>query len=168
MVIEAVKKSKYSKKIQLVLAGIGPMDEAYRKMAEGMPNPVIFNFYNHNDLKDLYAQSDLYVHASDVEIEALSCMEAFATGLVPVISNSVERSATPQFALDERSLFLPGNSDDLAVKIDYWIEHEEERKRMELEYAELGKKYALDKCVLEMIDMFNDAIKYYGKKSKQA
>ena len=32
--------------------------------------------------------SDLYVHAADVEIEAMSCMEAFAGGLVPVIANS--------------------------------------------------------------------------------
>ena len=67
--------------------------------------------------------SDLYVHAADAEIEAIACIEAFSSGLVPVIANS-PKSATPQFALDERSLFEAGNPKDLADKIDYWIEHE--------------------------------------------
>lgn len=53
-------------------------------------------------------------------------MEALACGLVPVIANS-PLSATPQFALDDRSLFQAGNAGDLADKIDYWIEHPEER-----------------------------------------
>lgn len=63
----------------------------------------------------------------DAEIEAISCMEAFASGLVPVIANSA-KSATPQFALDERSLFTAGDSGDLTQKIDYWLEHEDERR----------------------------------------
>ena len=46
----------------------------------------------------------------------MSCMEAFAGGLVPAIANS-PKSATPQFALDERSLFPAGDSAALAEKI---------------------------------------------------
>ena len=71
--------------------------------------------------------ADLYVHTSDAEIEAMSCMEAFACGLVPVIADS-PRSATPQFALDERSLFPAGDTDALAERIDWWIEHPAERQ----------------------------------------
>ena len=63
---------------------------------------------------------DLYIHASDAEIEGISCMEALACGLVPVISDS-ERSATNQYALDERSLFKAGDAGSLAEKIDYWV-----------------------------------------------
>ncbi len=165
ILIDAIRKSKYSSKIQLVLAGKGPLDSVYKKRAEGMPNPVIFRFFSQEELKELYGQTDLYIHTSDAEFEAQSCMEAFATGLVPIISNSVERSATPQFALDERSLFLPGNSDDLAKKIDYWIEHEKERKEMELQYVELGKKYHIANCVTKMEEMFNDALKFYSSKN---
>ena len=84
-------------------------------------------------------------------------MEAFAGGLVPVIANS-PKSATPQFALDERSLFQAGNSADLAEKIDYWIEHEDERREMELRYSELGKRYSLDGCVRQAEEMFEQAI----------
>lgn len=158
LIIKAVKKSKYEKDIQIFLAGQGPVEKEYRKLAEGLTNPIMMHFLTKDQLKDLFSQTDLYIHASDAEIEAMSCMEAFASGLVPVISNS-KRSATPQFALDERSLFEAGNSSDLAAKIDYWFEHPKERKEMEIKYAESAKKYALEECVNQMEKMFNDAIK---------
>ena len=101
--------------------------------------------------------ADLYVHTSDAEIEAMSCMEAFACGLVPVIANS-PRSATPQFALDERSLFPAGDSDTLARRIDWWIEHPKERKEMELRYAEPAKQYALEESIKKTEEMFRMAI----------
>lgn len=158
LIIDAVKKSAHEKEIQLFLAGQGPVEEEYRKRAEGLTNPIIMRFLTKDQLISLFGQTDLYIHASDAEIEAMSCMEAFASGLVPVISDS-SRSATPQFALDERSLFTAGDSSDLAKKIDYWFEHEKERREMETKYAEHAKKYALEKCVLQMEEMFRDAIR---------
>lgn len=158
VLIEAVRKSKHSAEIQLYLAGQGPVHDEYAKLGSTLPNPVIMKFHTCDELIQLFGESDLYVHASDADIEAISCMEAFASGLVPVIANS-PRSATPQFALDERSLFKAGDSSDLAAKIDWWFEHEEERKKMEYLYAEEAKDYALDKCVDKMLDMFSDEIK---------
>lgn len=157
VLIDAVAKSKYADKIQLVLAGQGPKKEAYLTQAQKLPNSIEIRFFQKSELLDMIAMSDLYVHASDMEIEAMSCMEAFAGGLVPIIANS-KKSATPQFALDDRSLFEAGNSDDLAKKIDYWIEHEDERKKMEISYSELGKKYNLEECVRQAEEMFQEAI----------
>ena len=122
-----------------------------------LANPIIIQFFNKPELIQLLGYCDLYVHAADVEIEAMSCMEAFASGLVPVIANSCN-SATPQFALDERSLFEADNSKDLAEKIDWWIEHPVEREQMELRYAELGKQYALEDCVRQAEAMFEQAV----------
>ena len=72
-------------------------------------------------------------------------------------SNS-PRSATPQFALDERSLFKPGDSSDLAAKIDWWLSNEDERKRMERLYAQEADLYRIDDCVKQMEQMFTDEI----------
>ena len=155
--IDAVKKSRYADKIQLILAGNGPRKTDLINRSEGLKNPIIINFYNKNDLLNIIAQSDLYVHASDMEIEAMSCMEAFAGGLVPIIANS-KKSATPQFALDDRSLFNAGDSSDLAQKIDYWYENDSERCVMGREYVKLGQKYDLDSCVLAAEKMFFEAI----------
>ncbi len=157
VLIDAINKSKYSDKIQLIIAGQGPRKEQILKQSKSLKNPAIINFYTHEELLDVIAMSDLYVHPAQVEIEAMSCMEAFAGGLVPVIANS-KKSATPQFALDERSLFETGNSDELAQKIDYWIEHEQERMEMEYKYSASAQKYKLEECVFKAEEMFEMAI----------
>jgi len=157
VLIEAVSLTKHREKIQLMFAGQGPRKEYILKLAKKLCVPVNIDFYSKNDLIELISMSDLYVHSSDAEIEAISCMEAFAGGLVPIIANS-KKSATVQFALDERSLFEAGNPIELASKIDYWLENEQERKKMEVIYSKSAKKYELDKCVRELERMFVDAI----------
>jgi glycosyltransferase involved in cell wall biosynthesis len=149
--------SKYADRIQLVFAGKGPKYDEYVEMGKQLPNPPQFVFLTKDELIHLLAQTDLYVHASDMESEAISCIEAFATGLVPVIANS-EDSATPQFALDGRSLFAPGRPKDLARAIDWWLDHPEEKERMEHEYAEAAKQYNIDESVRRCEGMFREAI----------
>jgi len=157
VIINAAAMSKYADKIQLVFAGKGPLHDEYVKLGEKLKNPPQFVFLSKPELINLLAQTDLYVHASDMESEAISCIEAFATGLVPVIANS-EVSATPQFALDGRSLFVPGWPKDLARAIDWWLDHPEEKARMELEYAEFAKRYNIDESVRQCEEMFREAI----------
>ena len=156
VLIRAIAQSKYKDRITLMLAGQGPRKERLLRLAKKEKINMKIDFYKKEDLLRLIEICDLYVHAADMEIEAMSCMEAFSAGLVPVISNSV-RSATPQFALDERSLFEAGSSADLARKIDYWLEHEEEKKQMELAYSKSAQKYNLDDCVRAAEQMFADA-----------
>ena len=157
LLIEACTKSKYASRIQLILAGKGPLEHKYRKLAEQLANPIVMEFYTPERLLKILHMADLYVHTSDAEIEAMSCMEAFACGLVPIIADS-ERSATPQFALDDRSLFPAGDAAALTTKIDYWIEHPEERILMEQRYAEHAKNYSLEASICQAEDMFQQAI----------
>ena len=157
VIINAVNYSKYADRIQLVFAGKGPQYEKYVKLGEKLANPPQFLYVKQEELIKLLLQCDLYVHASDMESEAISCIEAFATGLVPVIANS-ELSATPQFALDERSLFLPGNPKDLARAIDYWLDNPKERENMEKTYVKAAKKYSLAISVRKFEEMLNEEI----------
>lgn len=157
IIIRAAHKSKYKDKITVMLAGQGPRREKLEELARLLEVNLVIDFYPKDKLIDLISYCDLYVHAASAEIEAMSCMEAFAGGLVPVISNS-PKSATPQFALDDRSLFRVGSPNDLALKMDYWLEHPEERKKSELLYAESAKKYNLDECVRQVEEMFAEAI----------
>ena len=114
---------------------------------------MTFGFYKQEELRNLLWQADLYVHAADVEIEAIACLEAMACGKVPVISDS-KKSATRQFALDERSLFRHGSSRDLAQKIEYWIEHPEERRAMEERYYQRSRIFRLEYSVKKAERMF--------------
>lgn len=157
VLIDAISKSKYENKIQLVLAGKGPKENSYKNLGKKLTNTPIMEFYTKEDLITLLSYTDLYVHAADAEIEAISCIEAFACGLVPIIANS-SNSATPQFALNENSLFEAGNSEDLAKKIDYWIENPIEKKQMEIEYSKSAEKYRLSNSIKQIERMFEDAI----------
>lgn len=162
ILINAVTHSKYGDRIQLIFAGTGPTDKMLHRLGKKLNHPPIFGYYDQQELMDKLAQSDLYVHASDMESEAISCIEAFATGLVPVISDS-ELSATKQFALDERSLFQAGSPEDLARKIDYWLDNPEEKARMEKVYAESAKNYDIEHSVALFEEMLLEAIEDHKK-----
>jgi 1-acyl-sn-glycerol-3-phosphate acyltransferase len=156
VLIKAIKDSRYESRIQLHLAGAGPREGYLRRLAKSLTNQATFGFYRQEELINLIHSCDLYVHAADVEIEAIACLEAIACGKVPIISDS-RKSATGQFALDERSLFKAGSSRDLAQKIDYWIEHPEERRAMESAYAERAQVYRLDYSIRKAEQMFDAA-----------
>lgn len=167
VIIRAVAKSKYKDKIILRLAGKGPLEKKLRKLAARLNVRAEFGFYDQPSLINVLRSSHLYIHAAEIEIEGISCIEAVACGTVPIISDS-KRSAAGQFALDDRSLFKNGNSDDLAAKIDYYAEHESERAAMESEYAELGKKYSLNRSVSLAEDMFIQSIRDHRVKTVHA
>lgn len=157
VLINAVRHSRYADKIQLAFAGRGPKYDEYVALGENLPNKPIFLYLTKDELIHHLGMTDLYVHASDMESEAISCIEAFATGLVPVIANS-ELSATPQFALDGRSLFMPGNPKDLARAIDYWLDHPNEKKFMSELYYQSAKQYTLTNSVSKFEKMLQEEI----------
>ena len=167
VIIRAVRKSKYADRIQIVFAGKGPLERFYKRLGRRLKNPPMFVYLNRQELLNLLAATDVYVHASDMESEAISCIEAFATGLVPVISDS-RKSATKQFAIDSRSLFKAGSPKDLAQKIDYWLDNPEEKKRMEAAYAKQGLDYTLEASVRKCVKMFEDAIEANRRKPAAA
>ena len=157
VLIDACAQCRHKDEIQVILAGKGPLEKRYRRLAEKLPNPIVMEFYEPSRLLEILHMADLYVHTSDAEIEAMSCMEAFACGLVPIIADS-PRSATPQFALDGRSLFPAGDPAALAEKIDWWFEHPEEREKMGKRYAEHAGQYALSRSIEQTEEMFRQAI----------
>lgn len=166
ILIEAIGKSKYNKDIQLILCGKGPWKNALQKLSnKHLANPVKFQFLPQPELLNVINYSDLYVHASDAEIEAISCMEAFTCGLVPIISNS-EYTATKQFAQDPHCLFEKGNSDSLREQIDYFYEHPEIKAELSKKYIEYAKQYALDYCVTALEKVFEKAIEENSEKKK--
>lgn len=97
-----------------------------------------------------------------MEIEGLSCLEALRSGAVPVIAEGPQ-VATSQFALDEHSKFPVKDARALAERIDWWIEHPQERARMSLKYAESVKDYDITKSTDAIIKMYRDAIEQNSK-----
>ena len=134
LLLEGVQKSSHRDQIRLILAGAGPLQKRVEKYAKhlGIVAPHI-EFYSRKELVRVINYADLYCHPAEIEIEAISCLEAIRCGLVPVISDS-PRSATKCFALDERNLFHYNDPEDLAKKIDFWIEHPELKEEYSQRY----------------------------------
>lgn len=166
VLIRAVAESKYKDKIQLVFCGKGPWGKYLSKLdAKLSTNPSIFKFCSQEELIDTINYSDLYVHSSDIDIEAIGCIEAFSCGLVPIISNN-KLVATKQFALSENCLFESGKPNDLAKKIDFMFENPDEMKKLKQMYIESANQYKINSCVEQMENMFNQTIEDFKKKQK--
>lgn len=158
LIIKAIGSSKYNSKIQLILCGQGPNKNTLKKLSDKkLVNPAIFKFVKQEELIDIINYSDLYVHSSDAEIEAIACIEAFTCGLVPVISDS-PISATNQFAIGENNLFKHGDYKSLKNKIEYWYEHPKEKELESRKYVEYSKKFQIEKEVDKLERVFFKAI----------
>ena len=160
----AVKRSKYEDKIQIMLTGDGPRRKSLIKLAERLKftNPIIQKLYKHEELNTALWCGDLYVHTSIVEIEAISCLEAIACGMVPVIADS-KKSATRKFALDDRCKYQSKNIDDLTKHIEYWYEHQDEMDEMRTKYSEFIKQFDFVKCMDNMEKMLVEVKEKYNK-----
>lgn len=156
--IDGVKFSKYRDKIQLIFAGDGPLREKMEKKTKNWKNKPVFGFHSHEELLNMLCYSDLYCHVSTIDLEAISALEAIATGLTPILSDS-KKAAIRYFALDPHNLFRHGSSLDLGHKIDYWIEHPEEKKQNSLAYQGFSKRFDFDHCMDEMERMFLETVK---------
>ncbi len=159
LIIRACAESKYNSRIQLILCGQGPAKKRYEKLAKkvGLANPLMIKFCTKEELREILNYSDIYVHASDYEIEGISCIEAFACGAVPVISDS-PLSATSGFCIDPRLLFKHGIYKSLKHRIDFLIENPKYKEKLSKMYVASAKNFALPLMVTKMEEMFADAI----------
>ena len=156
VLIRAVAKSRYKNKILLTFAGRGPLEEKLKEEAKVLPVPPVFGFFGREEMPAVDNSADLYVHAAEYEAEGIGCLEALACGVVPVI-NDAPKSATKFYAIDEKSLFKCNDSDDLAAKIDWWIEHPEIKAEYSEKYARMSdEKFRRSVCMKRMEEMLSE------------
>lgn len=161
--IKAMRYSRHSTEIQLHFAGKGAGLRKFERMCSELlekgilKHPAIFGFYGSKKLMEISRDAYLYIHCANIEVEGLSCLEAMGQGAVPVIAEA-PLAATSSFALCEQSRYKFGDSRALASRIDWWIEHPEERQRMSLEYAESARTHSLQNSAAKLIEMYNQAL----------
>jgi len=158
VLLNAVALSRYKDSIHLILAGSGPDRKKLDRLIKKLKIDVEIGFFKREDLNRIINYSDLYCHPAEIEIESIACIEAISCGLVPVIANS-PRCATKYFAIDEKSLFENKNPSSMAEKIDYWIEHPEEKEEYSKKYLETAGKLDQEACMDDMEKMLLSVIK---------
>lgn len=156
--IKAVSRSPMRSDIKLYFAGCGPKQRKLARLAKRKGVDADFHFYSREELLRVLHGADLYVHTAVVEIEAISCLEAIVSGLVPIICNS-ERSATRNFAIGEHCLFKEGSSKDLAEKIAFFYRNPERIAEYRRKYASFRDRYRQKDCMKRMEEMLREAAK---------
>jgi len=160
VLLKAIAKSKYNDKIQLIMAGQGPLIGKIKKYAnKHLKNQPIIKYFTREEMINLLNFADLYCHPAEVELEGIACLEAVVCGLVPIVSDS-DRSATSNFALTDSNIFKNRNYSELAQKIDYFIENDDEKAKLKQKYLEFGVRFDQDECMNKMEEMFIDVINH--------
>lgn len=142
------------------------MREQLEKQAEELPIKPRFGFVDRDKMPDLLRSCYLYVHAAEIEAEGISCLEAISCGVVPIINNS-PRCATKSYAVDANNTFEDNDSDDLAAKIDWWIDHREEYLANRQKYIEMSANlFSRQKCMEQMEQMLIETATRFAPQDK--
>ncbi len=158
ILLKAIAHSKYNDKIQLIMAGQGPLLNRIKRYAKHhLANQPIIRYFSRGEMIDVLNFSDLYCHPAEVELEGIACLEACVCGLVPIVSDS-PRAATKNFALTDKNIFKNKDFIDLKDKIEYFIEHPSEKQSIREEYLKYGKTFDLTSCMEKMEKMFQEVI----------
>jgi 1,2-diacylglycerol 3-alpha-glucosyltransferase len=157
LLIDGVLKSKYKDNIQLLLCGKGEDSEKLKERGKELPVEPLVRYISMEEKLRYLNTADLYLHASVVELESLSCLESIGCGLPCLIGDS-PYSAARQFALDDRFLFKMDDSDSLAAKIDHLYEQKEALKAMKSDILVLAEKYRFSKCMDQMEDLYSEIL----------
>ncbi len=144
--------------VRLRLVGDGPDSRQLQELAGqmGIAGRVVFEGWkNQDDLRRLYAGSDLCVLSSFSEGVPVVLMEAMATG-VPCVAPRI--TGIPELVRDgvEGLLVTPANPADLAAAIGSLMDKPELRRQMASRSRErIADRYELRKNVLQLSNLFN-------------
>ena len=153
--------SKGISNVKLYIVGKGPLEkrlivQAKRLGIYGKLN--IMEISGSEELAQIYAASDIFVFPSYYEGFGIVILEAMACG-IPAISSNI--SAIPEVVINNKTgcLVEPGNSNDLALKIEYLIKNKDLCIKMGKESRiTVLAKYDWDIIARSTIAIFNKVV----------
>jgi 1,2-diacylglycerol 3-alpha-glucosyltransferase len=157
VILEAVRLSRHRDRIRLVLAGSGPRESELKQLAQGLPNGAEIGFLPREALLERFAEADLFIHASEVELEGMAVLEAMSAGLPALIADAHE-SAASRFALNEDFRFPTGNAAALSAKIDALIDDRAKLEAARAAYRVRAEQFDFNVSVEKMVDVYRSVI----------
>ena len=150
--IDAVQRSRFRGRIELVIAGRGPRERELRERASALPNARV-GFVSQEELWRLLDTSDLLVHCSEVELEGMAVLEAMSAGLPALVADGPETAAA-ELALDERFRFPVRDAAALASKLDALLERPSELHDAGARCRRMVASRDFGKSVDELVELY--------------
>jgi glycosyltransferase involved in cell wall biosynthesis len=157
VIIEAVRRSRYSDKIRLVLAGGGPLQHELEHQADALPHGASIGFVPRETLLGYFADADLFIHASEVELEGMAVLEAMSAGL-PVLVAQAPESAASGFALNDDFRFPAGDTATLSARIDALIEDRAKLAQASEAYRSRAHAFDFEASIGKLVDLYESVI----------
>jgi glycosyltransferase involved in cell wall biosynthesis len=167
LILEAVRLSRHRDRIRLVISGAGPREAELKQLALALPNGAEIGFRPRDELLSDLVCADLFIHASDVELEGMAVLEAMSAGLPPLIADAPE-SAAAAFALNPDFLFPAGDALALSRKIDALIEDPAKLEAARAAYRERAHAFDFDAGVRKLVDVYRWAIERHNEPRDRA
>lgn len=161
LLIEAVRRSRHARCIQLVILGAGPRKTALEQLGATLPNPVVFGFFPTEELVPWYSAAALAVHPSEVEVEGMAALEALACGAPCLVADS-PRSATPQFAIDDRYLFASGSLESLVARLDALLDDPAALRADRQKALALASQYTFEASARKLEALYAEVLRERG------
>lgn len=157
VIIEAVKRSRYRDRIRLVLAGAGPLEQELRLAAESLPGGAEIGFLSRETLLRYFGEADLFVHASEVELEGMAVLEAMSAGLPALVAQAPE-SAASAFRLNDDFGFPAGNAAALSARIDALIEDRHALEGARQPYRQRAQAFDFEASVGKLVRVYEGLV----------
>jgi N-acetyl-alpha-D-glucosaminyl L-malate synthase BshA len=144
---------------KLMMVGDGPEKETAEIMCEelGIVNKVIF-FGNSNEIDKILSYSDLFLLPSQSESFGLAALEAMASG-VPVISSN--SGGLPEVNFDGISGYLSnvGDIDEMAANAIKILENDQNLEKFKSNALEVAKKFDIKNILPIYEELYERALK---------
>ena len=75
---------------------------------------------------------------------------------LPLLIAESPKSATKQFALDDRSIFPCNDVQKLSEKIDYWVDHPAELKEAGQRYHDYSQRYRIEYSYEKLVEIYRE------------
>ena len=101
--------------------------------------------------------ADLFVHASEVELEGMAVLEAMHAGVPALIADGPE-TASAELALDERFWFRAGNLECLTSKLDALLAAPEALEHAGARCREATRRLTVNAGVEELVHLYHNVL----------
>lgn len=158
VILEAVARSRHRERLRLVFAGAGPLERQIRTHAARLGLVLDIGYASPERLRTLYDEADVFVHASEVELEGMAVVEALVMGLPPLLADA-PASASARFAPGADFLFRSGDPAALAARLDALLDAPDAYAAASAACLALAPQFDFATCVRELERAYGTVVK---------